>query len=306
MRNKIINSTFLVWQRGITFTEDGYTADRWRKESFGTSSIVTREYFELGQTDVPGNPKRYASIQVNSALEANNYAKFEQRLEGVRTFSGEIVTLSFWAKADSEKYLSVELVQNFGMDLSKEPSPSVSGIGVKKISLTNKWQYYTITIQVPSIYGKKIGYGNHDYLSINFWFDAGSNFDYRTNKLGHQTGVFDIALVQIERGNEATPFEDKLVGEELSLCQRFFERTFYLYRISGDFNNSFLHSGSVPYRTKKRMGSPTIALVADYSHNFSNILIESANSQRCIISGIGNPGHIDRIINVILHIDVEL
>jgi hypothetical protein len=35
-------------------------------------------------------------------------------IEDVRTFAGQQVTISFWAKADATKNIAVELVQGFG------------------------------------------------------------------------------------------------------------------------------------------------------------------------------------------------
>jgi hypothetical protein len=61
-------------------------------------------------------------------------------------------------------------------------------------------------------------------LSICIWFDAGSDFNSRTDSLGQQSGTFDIAQVQIEPGPVATPFEQRPIGTELALCQRYFYR----------------------------------------------------------------------------------
>jgi hypothetical protein len=57
---------------------------------------------------------------------------------------------------------------------------------------------------------------------LNIWFDAGSDYNSRTDSLGQQSGTFDIAQVQVEPGAVATAFERRPIGMELALCQRYF------------------------------------------------------------------------------------
>jgi hypothetical protein len=79
-------------------------------------------------------------------------------------------------------------------------------------------------VPIPSIVGKTLGANGDDCLEVYFWFDAGSNFNSRTNSLGQQSGTFDIAQVQLEEGAVATAFEQRHRGQELSLCQRYYLR----------------------------------------------------------------------------------
>jgi hypothetical protein len=48
----------------------------------------------------------------------------------------------------------------------------------------------------------------------------------RTDSLGQQSGTFDIAQVQVEAGPVATSFERRPIGTELSLCQRYFCKSY--------------------------------------------------------------------------------
>jgi hypothetical protein len=113
------------------------------------------------------------------------------------------------------------MFQQFGDGGS--PSSSVTAIGVTTCALTTDWQKFTVTATIPSISGKTLGTNNNDYLSLLFWFDAGSNINSRTNSLGQQSGTFDIAQVQLEAGSVATPFEVRPLGVELALCQRYYQ-----------------------------------------------------------------------------------
>ena len=218
-RNKIINGNFDIWQRGTSFTANDYCADRWAIGSVGSTKTVYRQDFTVGQTDVPGEPTYFCRTDVTSVAGASNYTQFFQKVESVRTFAGKQITLSFWAKADAAKNMAIELVQEFGS--GGTPSAVVAGIGSQLIPLTASWQKFTRTITIPSITGKTLGTDNNDNLRFNFWFEAGSDYSARTAALGQQSGTFNIAQVQIEEGSVATPFEQRLIGVELALCQRY-------------------------------------------------------------------------------------
>jgi hypothetical protein len=223
-KNKVINGDFDFWQRGTSQTTSGYgSTDRWVWGNTGTTFVVTKETFTLGQSDVPDYPGFYARTDVTSSAGASNHCVKSQRIEGVSSLSGEQVALSFWAKADASKNIATEFQQNFGSGGS--PSSPVLGTGVTTHTLTTSWQKFTSTITIPSVAGKTLG-TNNDFLQLNFWFDAGSDFNARTNSLGQQSGIFDIAHVQLEKGNVATEFETRHVGQELSLCQRYFNKSY--------------------------------------------------------------------------------
>ena len=219
-RNRIINGDFDIWQRGTSFTGNEYGADRWIHGRIGTTHTASRQPFTLGQTDVPGEPTYFCRTVVSSVAGASNYAAFSQRIEDVRTFAGQQVTISFWAKVDTTKNISIELTQNFGTGGS--PSATVTGIGATKVSIGTSWQKVTVTVTVPSISGKTLGTTVNSYLNIVIWFDAGSDLNARTDSLGQQSGTFEIAQVQIEPGSVATPFEQRPIGTELALCQRYY------------------------------------------------------------------------------------
>lgn len=224
-KNKIINGNFDIWQRATSQTSSGYGSDdRWVNSHVGSSKTHTRESFDdilgVGQELVPGNPKYFSRTVVTSSAGSSNYVFKLQRVEDVRTFAGKKVNLSFYAKADATKNISIEFAQSFGTGGS--PSTLVTGIGVNKITLNDEFVKYNITVEIPSINGKTIGTNGDSHLALVFWFDAGSDFDSRTGSLGQQSGTFDIAKVQLEDGEVSTEFEERHISEELLLCQRYY------------------------------------------------------------------------------------
>jgi hypothetical protein len=160
-------------------------------------------------------------MAVTSSAGAGNYSSLVQRIEDVRSFAGQNVVVTFYAKADAAKPIAVELFQTFGTGGS--PSADVFSVGVTKTTLSTSWQKITVTTSIPSISGKTIGNDLNSNIGLVIWLDAGSDFNSRTNTLGQQSGTFDIAQVQIEAGAVATPFERRPIGAELALCQRYYQ-----------------------------------------------------------------------------------
>lgn len=236
-KNLIINGDFSIWQRGTSQTVAGYgSVDRFKNSQVDSTFSVTRQDFTLGQTDVPNNPKYYFSNVVTSVVSANGLVETGHHIEDVTKLAGQEVTLSFWAKADAAKNIATEFAQNFGTGGS--PSSAVTSIGVTTHALTTSWTKYTVTTTLPSISGKTLGTDDNNSTLLTFWFDAGSNFDSRTNSLGQQSGTFDIANVQLEFGDTATEFEYVHPADQLARCQR------YYYRI-GNGSDKPTQTGSV-------------------------------------------------------------
>lgn len=222
-RNKIINGNFDFWVRGsanANTDSGGYLADRWQRFVTGSTVTQTQQAFTLGQTLVDGEPTYYWQGVVASSAGAGNYGGLAQPIESVRTLAGQSAVLTFYAMADSAKNIAVEFTQNFGTGGS--PSTQVSGLGVTTCALTTSWKKFTAPVTLPSITGKTLGSNFDDKLYVNFWMDAGSTFNARTNSLGQQSGTFSIARVQFEKGTVATPYEDRPKQIEQALCQRYY------------------------------------------------------------------------------------
>ena len=307
-KNKIINGNFDIWQRGTSFSATGtaaYLADRWYSAMLNTTQAVSLQAFTVGQTDVPYEPAYFHRSVVVSAAAAGNYARLSQRIESVKTFAGQTVTLSFYAKADAAKNIAVEFVQNFGTGGS--PSADVTTIGTVKKALTTGWVKQTVTAAIPSISGKTLGTTHDGYLAVVFWFNAGSDFNARTDTLGQQSGTFDIAQVQVEAGSFATPFEKRLIGAELSLCQRY-----YTYDIPwgqpptcwGVARTTGMVSTNVKYPVQMRV-KPTVVLFS-YNNTPGAICAFAATDDIAAVITSAQNGHsgyisIDATVSVGVH-----
>jgi len=315
-RNKIINGNFDIWQRGTSQTTADYgSADRWNCLHKGSTKTASQQAFTVGQTDVPGNPKYYLRHVVSSVAGAGNYCSFIQQIEGVQTLAGQTATLSFWAKADSNKSIATEFRQHFGTGGS--PSAIVSSIGVTTHNLTTSWQKFTTTVSIPSISGKTIGSDGNDKLQINFWFDAESNWDSRNNSLGQQSGTFDIAQVQLEEGSVPTPFEHRPIGTELALCQRYYETcgtdTLYKDIIQSYSGGSGSFVQGVEFKVQKR-ADPTVSIFSkagtvdnvSYHNNSLDYPVTSVEASTYSIRRIGSSTSLLRTVQYTFTADAEL
>jgi hypothetical protein len=241
-KNKIINGDFGINQRAFTSTTTNvtYGFDRWLVTLGGGTVTYSSEAFTPGAAPVAGyEATNFARLVTTSQSAASDRALLQQRIENVRTFAGQTVTVSFWAKAGSgTPNISVDMNQSFGAGGS--PSSTITGIGATKFAINSSWVRYSKIISVPSISGKTIGTdANSSRLELNIWASAGSNFDSRTDSLGNQNITLDIWGVQVEAGSVATAFQTATgtIQGELAACQR------YYYRATFDTATSRLGTG---------------------------------------------------------------
>ena len=225
-RNVLINGDFRINQRGFSSGSTGGTfmADRWYFNNQGGTGTLTAslQTFTPGASPAGYEGTRFARIVTSGQSAVGTRSDLIQNIEDVRTFAGQTITVSFWAKsASGTPSVSVELGQYFGTGGS--PSSFVSTPTKLVMSGGTSWTRYSFSYTVPSLSGKTIGSNNDHYLYLGIWVSAGSDFNTRSGSLGIQNNTFDFWGVQVERGTIATPFEQRPIGTELTLCQRYFQ-----------------------------------------------------------------------------------
>lgn len=223
-RNAIINGDFRINQRAwSSSTATGtYGFDRWKQVNSGGTVTMSSQSFTVGSPAATGyEAATFCRVVTASQSATGDYAIFSQVIEDVRTFANSTITISFWAKAASgTPKVALEFQQGFGSGGS--PSADVNTYG-GQATLSTSWARYSLTATVPNINGKTIGTtANTSFLGIQLWVSGGSTFNSRTGSLGLQNNTFDFWGVQVERGSVATPFEQRPIGAELALCQRYY------------------------------------------------------------------------------------
>jgi hypothetical protein len=212
-KNKIINGDFSVWQRGTSFTTvNTYTADRYSSSFDGTGGTrtVSQQTFTPGTAPVAGYEGQYFwryNKSVGGSGGTIDYV-INQKIEDVRTFAGQTVTFSFWAKAASSITANVYVSQNFGSGGS-----SAVDQGYNSVALTTSWQRFTFTYNLGALTGKTIG--TNSYLMFNMYY-------VNTNA----TFTIDTWGWQVEAGSVATAFQTATgtIQGELAACQRYYYR----------------------------------------------------------------------------------
>jgi hypothetical protein len=214
-KNLIINGEMKVAQRGTSFTTiDGYGLDRWRAGTYtGTGGDV--DVSQGSFTPAASYPERfgnYIQYTINTMPSSAN-PNLHQRIEDVATANGQEVTLSFWAKVTSGTYTMRSFFTNNSGGSGGTTTPV-------EHSLTTTWTKFTNTSTLPSVTSGTVG-------STTF---LRTDFDFPNTQSG---ATIQITGVQLEVGDTATPFEHRSYGEELALCERYFQ-------VLADHDNSSL------------------------------------------------------------------
>jgi hypothetical protein len=204
-KNKIINGAFNVWQRGTSFNTTGlfFGPDRFKTFSYsGSSATISQQTFTPGTAPVAGYESQYF-CRVSST---NTQNLLLQNIEDARTFAGQTITVSFWAKSATATSVSVGFEQNFGSGGSTSVFASMGSV-----SVTTSWARYSVSYAIPSISGKTVG--TSSYLQIYFASTTLNN-------------NLDFWGIQAEVGSTATPFQTATgtIQGELAACQRYYER----------------------------------------------------------------------------------
>lgn len=249
-RNLCYNGGWTVWQRGesdTTASNNDYAADRWQIAFAGLDGNVDWERTGVGQTDTSVPTGHSSAIKVSmdaseTSLDAADRIHIQQKIEGqdlqhllYGSSDAKTLTFSFWVRASVAATYTIEFIQ----------IEAVTHRNIHRtftINAVDTWEYKTVTI--PGDTSIAIENDNTEGLRISWWLDAGSDFtsgtlntdwaDYNiANRVDNTTGwlestnpTFYLAGCQLEVGSVATEFEHRSFGEELALCQRYFQKSY--------------------------------------------------------------------------------
>jgi hypothetical protein len=232
-KNKLINADFKINQRAFTSTTTTNTFgfDRFAIAAVDGTTTYSAQTFTAGAAPVAGYESiNYARLVTTGQTLTSAQSALFQKIEDVRTFAGQPVTVSFWAQAGSgTPKIAVALNQNFG---SGGSATVINPLG--SVTISTSWVRYSLTITVPSVSGKTIGASS--FVNNSFYVSAGSDNATAASSIGIQSNTFNIWGVQAEYGTQMTPFQTASGGSiqgELAMCQR------YLPAIIANNNNIF-------------------------------------------------------------------
>jgi hypothetical protein len=239
MRNRLINGAMVIDQRNagasITPTTSTYSVDRWNATCTQSSKFSVQQ--NAGSVTPPAGFTKYLGATSLSAysVSATDYFSLTQRIEGFNfadmawgTASAATVTLSFWVRSS--------LTGTFGGALYNSAGNRSYPFSYT-VSAANTWEQKSVTIAGDTTGTWLTDNGIGVYVSLGMgvgstysgtagaW--AGSFYTSATGAtsvVGTNGATFYITGVQLEKGSAATPFEQRLYGTELSLCQRYYYR----------------------------------------------------------------------------------
>lgn len=243
LRNKIINGAMEIAQRGTSFsvttgTGASYTLDRYTRIA-ATSAVVTVTQAADGPASEPTLPYslRCTVATADATVGSAEYWTLMQKIEGysARDLIGKTFTLSFWVRSAKTGTHCVTFFNN------NFPSVDRSYVAEYNVSVANTWEYKEITVFNGLITAGTWDWTNGTGLTVGWSLYCGTDFQIspgswaNTWGLGTSTqvnvldtigNIFAITGVQLEIGNTATAFEHRPFGVELSMCQRYYEKSF--------------------------------------------------------------------------------
>ena len=296
-RNIIINGDMQISQRiGTTataITGGGYGLDRWGMyydgNSYSTQQVV----------DSPDGFYNSMKLTVTGTTTPN-YSFFGQRIEGLNvnhiglgTANCQSFTVSFYVKSSVAGVYSISMTNGAG-DIAYPVQYTINS--------ANTWERKTMTIP-PITSGTWVRDNTNGlYLRMNLGSPSGrtaaangwrsGNFDGADGSTGAVTwattngATFYMTGCQLEVGDVATDFEHRSYGEELSLCQRYYQQPidsgldfFAGYSTAGSYGPSCFSTWVVEMRA-----TPTIVLTLGTMNGISGVGATYYSKQRFHLS----------------------
>ena len=241
LKNRIINGDMRIDQRnaGASGTSNSYTVDRFYY--YGAQASKGTWQQNAGSVTPPAGFSNYLGFTSSSAYSviSTDTFTFNQAIEGYNvadlgwgTANAKTVTLSFWVRSS--------LTGTFCGSFQNSASNRSYGF-TYTISSANTWEQKSITIagDTTGTWLTTNGVG----IRIYFTLAAGSSYQTATpntwqandstyavsgaqSVVGTNGATFYITGVQLEIGSTATPFERRMYGQELALCQRYYEKSY--------------------------------------------------------------------------------
>ena len=240
-RNLVINGAMQVAQRATSVasvSSSGVyrTVDRFFND-LGSSGTFTVSQASDGPTGFANSFK----LDCTTADASPNYHLFLQKIEGQNlqqiakgTSSAQPITLSFYVKSNKAGTYSVNARDR---DNDRFCYKSYT------IDSANTWERKSVTF--PADTTGALDDDNANSMDIEWWVAAGSTYNSGTttgawgsnvnanraaaNTVNIGTSTDDewlITGIQLEIGEQATPFEHRSFGDELQKCQRYFCKTY--------------------------------------------------------------------------------
>ncbi len=279
LRNRIINGNMYIAQRatsatvtagtGVPTASTGYPAvDRFF--AYSTGANVT-----AAQVSGSGSNRNLFRITGAASVTAVGVG---QRIEALNSYdlAGQTCTLS--VDLANSLLTTVTWTANYATTtdtFGTIGTPTKTQIATGTFTVTSTLTRYSVNISVPAA--------------------ATTGVEILLTVGAQTSGTWDIGNVQFEAGSAATPFERRQFGQELMLCQRYYEANINTNAGLGTatgFSGSVTSGGnyyvSTSYLVQKR-AAPTITLYNANLASFPSAAVIAANGTTSfLMSGTAN------------------
>jgi hypothetical protein len=290
-RNLVYNGNFDIWQRGTSFSTDNaataiYTADRWCARALYPNSSAVQTITQES-TNVPAGSKYSLKSVVATATVVNNsrmqLCYTVEPADAIR-YAGKQMVLSMQVKAiqNIDRATITTAYSTTGGKSFDGTTISSTNFTVNTSGFTTCTVYFTLPAAATLTTSGTIGF----YLTY-------------TRSSGSAEVVGDgiyLSQVQLEANYQPTPFEQRPIGVELDLCQRYY-RTFVGgfvgYSSNGIYEGNCINFGS-PMRA-----TPSVARISDTSINgFTTPFAQFISVNGCeVIALANNTGNLRFVTN---------
>ena len=314
-RNIIINGGMSISQRyGTTATtpaHEDYVIDRWESHLSQTGKFSVQQVEDAPSGEGVGKYSSKITSLSAYTIQSGDYFVYNQNIEGSNidylqfgTSSAKTITISFYVKSS--------LTGTFAMAISNS-AYNRRQVQEYTINSANTWERKSLTFtgDTTGTWTTTIGTG----MRLTWSLGGGSTYysaspgtwlatnDFTTsnavNVVSTNSATWYITGCQLEVGSQTTPFEYRTVGEELSLCQRYY----YVFADARDHGSAYQFMNIHGYSTAQVEGTvnfpvfmrtaPTIvqgsgtdyfnAMNANGGHLFSSLLLYQATSRVCLL-----------------------
>jgi len=280
-RNLIINGAMQVAQRGTSSTSNGYgSVDRFDVQYSGGTITQSQESLSSGSPHDAGF-RNFLRATVTSAgsntsedfcylvqyIEAQNMANSGWNY----TSSSSYATVQFWVRSSVAGTYYCVLRSLDGTNQGYVIPVTLSADTWTKVTHTfsggtnvqfNNDNGEGLELSIRPFVGTD--YSNSSVVTESWYARSGTTQtpDYTHTWQQTSGATFDLTGVQLEVGDTATPFEHRSYGEELALCQRYYEvqtipnRTAYSYGLQG--SNKLVHSTNL---AQEKRSSPSVTIL---------------------------------------------
>ena len=282
-RNLVINGAMNIAQRGTSSTSTGYqTVDRFQIAfDSGLTEAPTQAQVALTSSDTPYSlGLKYAFRITNgnqTSQSVNDYIHLSHSIEAQDiaqsgwnyTSTSGFITLSFWVKASTAQTMYVKVGDSdasrtltFAFSATTSWTRIIKTIPGNSNLVFNNDNGVGLQIVWVPYYGTNYTTSSHTNDAWNSDDGADQLPDMANTWFSANDATFDITGVQLEVGPQATAFEHRSFGEELSLCERYFQAHVPLGSSGTYFCSAYNYTSSaafgvVYHRTRLRT-APTL------------------------------------------------